>query len=76
LDSALLQLLLPEGLTDYFKLEKVDKASDSIRLYLSEKNIHPIGFTGQKLTSKRNAARGFLMRLKLEISPCGENLAF
>jgi hypothetical protein len=60
----MLQLLLPEGLTEYFELDKVDKTSDSFHFYLVEKNIHPQEFTGQKLISKRNASRSFLMKLK------------
>lgn len=75
-ENALLQLLIPEGLIDYFELEKVDKTSDSIHLYLSEKIIHPIEFTCQNLTSKRNAARGFSMKLWFETFLYEGNLAF
>ena len=74
MDSTLLQLLLPEGLTEYFELEKVNKTSESFHFYLTEKNIHPIEFTGQKLTSKgffdEIEVRDFPLRGK----PCFLNL--
>jgi hypothetical protein len=74
LDSTILQLLLPEGLPEYFELEKVDKTSDSYHFYLVEKNIHPQEFTGQKLISKgffdEIEVRDFPLRGK----PCFLNL--
>ena len=59
---------------EYFEFEKAEKASDSIHLYLFEKNIHPIEFVGQKLTSKgffdEIEVRDFPLRGK----PCFLNL--
>lgn len=74
MDSTILQLLLPEGLTEYFELEKVNKTADSFHFYLIEKNIHPKEFAGQKLTSKgffdEITVRDFPLRGK----PCFLNL--
>ncbi len=74
MDSAILQLLLPDGLSDYFELEKVDKSTEVVHLFLIEKNIHPVEFSGQKLTSKgffdEIEVRDFPLRGK----PCFLNL--
>jgi hypothetical protein len=45
-------LILPEGLSDYFELAKVETVSDSFYIYLQEKNIQPKEFAGKKLVSK------------------------
>jgi hypothetical protein len=74
LDSTILQLLLPEGLIDYFELEKVEKSSDSIHLYLSEKNIHPIEFAGQKLISRGFSDEIEIRDFPLRGKPCFLNL--
>jgi hypothetical protein len=52
LDTDILKLLLPNGLLDYFELDKVEKTKEVINLYLREKNIHPKEYEGQKLSSK------------------------
>ena len=52
MEKELLSLLLPDGLTELFELEKVEKKSDSYHLYLSQKNIHPQKYRGHKLESK------------------------
>lgn len=52
MDSTLLSLILPEGLSEYFELDKVETISDSYYIYLHEKNIQPKEFTGKKLVSK------------------------
>ena len=52
MDSSLLSLILPEGLSEYFELDKVETVEGCSYIYLIEKNIHPKEFVGQKLTSK------------------------
>lgn len=52
MDSTLLSLILPEGLSDYFEFDKVETVNDSYYIYLIEKNIHPGEFTGAHLLSK------------------------
>jgi hypothetical protein len=74
LDSTLLQLLLPEGLTEYFELEKVDKTTDSFHFYLTEKNIHPKEFGGQKLISKGFFVEITIRDFPLRGKPCFLNL--
>lgn len=52
MDSTLLSLILPEGLSDYFEFDKVETISGSFYIYLIEKNIHPREFAGDSLLSK------------------------
>ncbi|WP_026904631.1 ISAon1 family transposase N-terminal region protein, partial [Pedobacter glucosidilyticus] len=52
MDSTLLSLILPEGLSEYFELDKVETVSDSYYIYLQERNIQPKEFTSEKLISK------------------------
>ena len=52
LETDLLQFILPEELLEYFTLTDAQKTSDSYTFYLSEKNIYPQEYTGQKLQSK------------------------
>ena len=74
MDSSLLSLILPEGLSEYFELDKVESIEGSTYIYLIEKNIHPKEFVGQKLTSKgffeEISVRDFPLRGK----PCFLNL--
>lgn len=74
MDSALLSLILPEGLSDYFEFDKVETVNGSHHIYLIEKNIHPHEFTGEKLLSKgffeEISVRDFPLRGK----PCFLNL--
>ncbi|TKC02139.1 ISAon1 family transposase N-terminal region protein, partial [Pedobacter cryotolerans] len=52
MNSALLSLILPQGLSDYFDFDKVETVNGSTYIYLIEKNIHPQEFVGEKLLSK------------------------
>lgn len=51
MDKALLRLLLPEGILDYFTVVKIEKAS-VYTVHLEEENIIPDEFKNAKLTSK------------------------
>ncbi|RAJ20061.1 hypothetical protein LY11_05221, partial [Pedobacter cryoconitis] len=52
LDTSILSLILPEGLTEYFELDKFEFSEGSYHIYLLEKNIHPKEYSGEKLLSK------------------------
>ena len=46
------ELLLPEGVLDYFEILKVDQSKTDTSIYLQEKNIIPEEYIGRKLESK------------------------
>jgi len=48
----LIELILPEGLQDYFEIIKVEKEKDFYKIYLEENNIPPDQYSGEKLLSK------------------------
>lgn len=52
LDTSILSFILPEGLTEYFELDKFELSEGSYHIYLLEKNIHPEEYSGEKLISK------------------------
>ena len=43
------ELLLPEGVLDYFEILKVDHSKIETSIYLQEKNIIPEEYIGRKL---------------------------
>ena len=51
-EKALLELLLPEGILEYFQVADVVKKDSEYIIVLEELNIHPEQYKGQKLTSK------------------------
>lgn len=51
-NKSLLELVLPDGILDYFDITNCIKSESSFNIYLSEKNIPPIEFSSEKLTSK------------------------
>ncbi len=69
METNLLQFILPEELLEYFDLIDAQTTSDSYTFHLSEKNIHPKEYTGQKLQSKRffddETVRDFSLRGKV-----------
>lgn len=50
--QALIRILLPEGILDYFELTKVVEAIPGLNIYLEEKNIAPFEYKDEKLESK------------------------
>mgnify|MGYP006340636913 FL=1 len=46
------ELLLPEGVLDYFEILKVDQSKTETSIFLQEKNIIPEEYIGRKLESK------------------------
>ena len=51
-DKGLLKLLLPDYLVDYFEVISYNQEGDNLHLYFEEKNLIPIEFSADKLTSK------------------------
>lgn len=46
------ELLLPEGVLDYFEILKVDQSKTDTSIYLQEKNIIPEEYVGRRLEFK------------------------
>ena len=51
-DKNFLDLILPQGILEYFLLTDFTSSTSEIRLYLEEKNVIPEEYQGDKLTSK------------------------
>lgn len=47
-----LEIILPDGIMDYFEVTQFTKEEANFRIYLSEKNTPPKEFASDKLTSK------------------------
>ena len=62
--QALVRILLPEGILDYFELTKVVEAIPGLNIYLEEKNIAPVEYKDEKLESK-----GFLAEIYIQDFP-------
>ena len=62
--QALVHILLPEGILDYFELTKVVEAIPGLNIYLEEKNITPVEYKDEKLESK-----GFLPEIYIQDFP-------
>jgi hypothetical protein len=61
---AIVSLLLPQGLSDYFDITDFTSNSDVFSIFLEEKNIAPHGYTSEQLESK-----GFHDQIKVEDFP-------
>ncbi|MBL0302684.1 MAG: hypothetical protein IPQ23_13505 [Cytophagaceae bacterium] len=68
MNQDLIQLLLPEGLFEYFEVVKVEKLESSFNIHIAERNLIPKEFGGQKLESKgyfeEESVRDFPLRGK------------
>ena len=62
--EALVRVLLPEGILDYFELTKIVESIPGLNIYLEEKNIAPVEFKDEKLESK-----GFLPEIYIQDFP-------
>ena len=62
--EALVRVLLPEGILDYFELTKIVESVPGLNLYLEEKNIAPVESKDEKLESK-----GFLPEIYIQDFP-------
>ena len=63
-DYQLLQLLLPEGVLDYFEITTVDSSAELLNVHLIERNILPQEYQSDKLVSK-----GFYEEIKIQDFP-------
>lgn len=50
--KALLPIIIPEGVSDYFEMSRYSKTADRLDLYLEEMNIIPVEYQQNKLLSK------------------------
>jgi len=66
----LLSCFLPQGLLDVFEIVKLDNGS-SLTIYLEEKNIIPVEYTGHKLTSK-----GFYAEARVQDFPIRDKACY
>ena len=67
--QALVRVLLPEGILDYFELTKIVESIPGLNIYLEEKNSAPVEFKDKKLESKGWAPPAFFQRFTFKISP-------
>lgn len=51
MDLTAWELLLPEGILEYFEVASIDKTADSYTISLVEKHLQPGEFSGQRLIS-------------------------
>lgn len=63
-NSSLISAVLPQGMLEYFTVNKVEPLSDIINIYLEEKNIIPEEYKTDKLSSK-----GFYDEIKVQDFP-------
>jgi len=61
---ALVRVLLPEGILDYFELSKVVEGLTGLHIYLEEKSLPPSEYKDEKLESK-----GFLPEIYIQDFP-------
>lgn len=61
---AIVCLLLPQGLSDYFDITDVTSGQEGFSIYLEEKNLAPHGYTLAQLESK-----GFHDQIRVEDFP-------
>ncbi len=64
---ALISLLLPEGILEYFDIVNLSNDKSGLSIYPDEKNLPPVGYTGADLELK-----GFLS----EVNNQDSNLSF
>lgn len=57
-------LLLPEGMLEYFEIERVDENLQAIHIFLTEKNEAPAEYKNEKISSK-----GFLEEIQIQDFP-------
>jgi transposase len=69
--QSLLSLIIPEGVSDYFKLSSYTKEVGSIHIYMEEINSIPIEYQSNSLQSK-----GFFKEIILQDFPMRGNDVF
>lgn len=61
---SLLNLVLPNGILDYFTVSNIEQTEETVNIYLSEKNIVPQEYINDKLVSK-----GFFDEIRIQDFP-------
>lgn len=69
--QALISLLLPEGILEYFDIVNLESDKSGLSIYLDEKNLPPSGYTAAELEFK-----GFLAEVRLQDFPIRGKKAF
>ena len=62
--QALVRILLPEGILEYFELTRIVESIPGLNIYLEERNIVPIEYKDEKPESK-----GFLPEIYIQDFP-------
>ncbi|HET6243459.1 MAG: hypothetical protein H0V01_00025 [Bacteroidetes bacterium] len=70
-NHSLANLILPEGILEFFKIAKIDPLEKSYHIHLEEKNTIPEEYSHHKLTSK-----GFYDEMTIQDFPSNELLSF
>jgi hypothetical protein len=69
--QALVSLLLPEGILDYFDIVNTVNGREGLSIYLAERNVPPVGYKTEDLESK-----GFLPEICVQDFPIRSRKAF
>jgi len=69
--QALISLLLPEGILDYFDIVNTVNDKSGLSIYLDEKNMTPDGYRQEEVESK-----GFLAEIRVQDFPIRGKKAF
>jgi len=69
--QALISLLLPEGILDYFDIVNTVNDKSGLSIYLDEKNMPPDGYRQEEVESK-----GFLAEIRVQDFPIRGKKAF
>lgn len=64
MDTSALELILPDGMLDYFDVTSFNRSANDYSIHLAERNLSPAEFAGQKLSSK-----GFLDEITISDFP-------
>jgi hypothetical protein len=68
---ALVSLLLPEGILEYFDIVNSVNDKEGLSIYLEERNIPPVGYKAEDLESK-----GFFPEIRIQDFPIRNRKAF
>lgn len=67
----LIELLLPEGVLDYFDVTDTQTSQEGLQIYLEEKNVPPVGYKASDIESK-----GFYEEVRIQDFPIRHRRAY
>ena len=70
-DIPYIEMVLPRDILEYFEITQFIKEETAFNIYLSEKNVPPVEFSSDKLTSK-----GFYDEIKVQDFPIRGQASF